>query len=283
MKLNTVLVDRYQICEKLGYAKFLAQDLHSQDLVVIEILQPDSNCYEDDLQAFKKEAAALQRLDHSAIPKYLDYFEVKAVEAYSVNGLALVQTYIEAPSLEWVVKDGRKFSETEAIELADRLLSILIYLHEQDPQVIHQNIRPSSILLTSRSDNSIGNVYLVNFGSAQEYEIRTRCTMLPDYYQLIGMKCYPQQDLYSLGVTIICLLTGTEPWKFINYNETMKFTVEFSAEISKEFHRWLEKIADPDPRYSSTKRFDSAQSAQISLRSRVQGIYAYFISLLPML
>lgn len=114
MKLGTILVDRYQIREQLsrkaGRSTFSATDLQSQNLVIIKILSFDVNFQWDDLKLFEREAHTLKNLSHPAIPQYLDYFDV---ETSDTRGFALVQTYIEAPSLESVVKDGRKFLEAE--------------------------------------------------------------------------------------------------------------------------------------------------------------------------
>jgi serine/threonine protein kinase len=279
MKIDTVLVDRYQIREQLsrkaGRQTFLAQDLRSQDLVIIKILQFDIDFHWDDLKLFEREAATLQHLDHPAIPKYLDYFEM---EEKNAHGFALVQTYIEAPSLESVVKAGRKFSEAEVIELADRMLSILTYLHEQIPPVIHRDIKPSNILLTNRSGNSVGDLYLVDFGSVQTAASKDggTITIVGSYgympLEQFGGQTTASSDLYSLGMTIIYLLTSTHPAELPQVNGQVKFT----AEISSKFRRWLEKITQPH----LEKRFDAAQSAQTSLKSE-DGSYGDFMHLKP--
>jgi serine/threonine protein kinase len=279
MQAETVLVDRYQIREQLsrkaGRRVFLAQDLQSQDLVIIKILRFDADFQWDDLKLFEREVATLKNLDHPAIPKYLDYFEVEEVHT---RGFALVQTYINAPSLEHAVKEGRKFSESELIELADRLLSILLYLHELNPPVIHRDIKPSNILLTNRSGNSIGDVYLVDFGSVQtatSKDIGT-ITIVGSYgympLEQFGGQTNMASDLYSLGMTIIYLLTGTHPAELPQVNGKVKFT----AEISGKLYRWLEKITQPH----LEKRFDTAKSAQIALQSE-DGSYGDFIHLKP--
>jgi serine/threonine protein kinase len=279
MKLDTVLVDRYQIREQLsrkaGRQTFLAQDLHSQDLVIIKILRFDADFHWDDLKLFEREATTLQHLDHPAIPKYLDYFEV---EESNARGFALVQTYIEAPSLESVVKAGRKFSEAEVIELADQMLSILTYLHEQIPPVIHRDIKPSNILLTNRSGNSVGDLYLVDFGSVQTAASKDggTITIVGSYgympLEQFGGQTTVASDLYSLGMTIIYILTGTHPAELPQANGQVKFT----AEISSKFLRWLEKITQPQ----LEKRFTTAQLAQNSLKSEDVS-YGDFMHLKP--
>jgi serine/threonine protein kinase len=55
----------------------------------------------------------------------------------------------------------------EVNNIAKAVLYILIYLHELNPPVIHRDITPSNILLGELSGNSVGQVYLVGFGSMQ--------------------------------------------------------------------------------------------------------------------
>jgi serine/threonine protein kinase len=279
MQPNTILVDRYQILEQLNdktnCQTFLARNLQSQELVVVKVLRFNVDLKWDDHKLFEREASTLKNLHHPAIPQYLDYFDL---DEPGNRGFALVQTYIEAPSLERVVRDGRKFSEAEVIELADRLLSILTYLHEQLPPVIHRDIKPSNILLGNRSGNSIGDVYLVDFGSVQ-----TAASTPDGTITIVGSAGYipleqfsgqtvTASDLYSLGMTVIYLLTGVHPAALTQVNGQVKFT----AEISNRLRRWVEKMTQP----YLDKRFDAARSAQIALASE-DGSYGDFAHLKP--
>jgi serine/threonine protein kinase len=277
MQLDTILANRYQIqsqlSQKAGRQTFLALDTQSQDLVIIKLLRFDNDFQWDDLKLFEREADTLKNLHHPAIPQYLDYFEVE-----EMGGFALVQTYIDAPSLETVVKQGRKFSADELRELADRLLSILTYLHSQYPPIIHRDIKPSNILLANRSAHSIGDVYLVDFGSVQTVASQEGGTItIVGSYGYIPLEQFGGQttmasDLYSLGMTLIYLLTGTHPAQLTQVNGQVKFT----AEIDNNFKRWLERMTHPH----LDKRFDSARLAQIALNSE-DGSYRDFNHLKP--
>jgi len=279
MTTDTVLTDRYQIEEllsqKAGRRTFLAKDLQSQVPVIIKLLRFGDSFEWDDLKLFEREAATLKNLDHPEIPKYLDYFEVNEVDT---PGFALVQSYIEAPSLATLITRGRKFSEAEIIELANRLLDLLTYLHQQHPPVIHRDIKPSNILLGNRSGNSIGDVYLVDFGSVQTVAKKEEGTItIVGSYGYIPLEQFGGQtttasDLYSLGMTLIYLLTGTHPAELPQVDGRVKF----DAEISKRFERWLEKITHPH----LDKRFDSAKAAQLALKSE-NGSYGNFDQLKP--
>lgn len=279
MITDTVLADRYRIEEllsqKAGRRTFLAKDLQSQVPVIIKLLRFGDGFEWDDLKLFEREAATLKNLDHPEIPKYLNYFEVNEVDTPSC---ALVQSYIEAPSLTTLITGGRKFSEAEIIELADRLLDLLTYLHQQHPPVIHRDIKPSNILLRNCSGNSIGDVYLVDFGSVQTVAKKEEGTItIVGSYGYIPLEQFGGQtttasDLYSLGMTLIYLLTGTHPAELPQVDGRVKF----NAEISKRFERWLDKMTHPH----LDKRFDSAKAAQLALKSE-DGSYGNFDRLKP--
>jgi serine/threonine protein kinase len=267
MQLDTILADRYQIHEQLsskaGRQTFLAQDLQSQDLVIIKVLRFGVSFQWDDLKLFEREASTLKNLAHPAIPQYLDYFELDLVD---LRGFALVQTYLLAPSLETVVGEGRSFSEQDVTDIADRLLSILTYLHEQNPPVIHRDIKPSNILLSNRSAHSVGDVYLVDFGSVQTSANKDggTVTIVGSYgympLEQFGGQTRAASDLYSLGMTLIYLLTGRHPAELIGTNGEIRFD---RSNLSDQFARWLDKLIQPH----LDKRFDSAKLAQTTLKS----------------
>jgi serine/threonine protein kinase len=262
------LANRYQIkqqlSQKISRKTYLAKDSQSQNLVIIKILQFDSLFQWDDFKLFEREAKTLQNLNHPAIPQYLDYFEL---DENTHQGFALVQTYIDAPSLEKVIQDGRKFSEAELIELAIKLLDILSYLHQQNPPVIHRDLKPSNILITNRSGNSVGDVYLIDFGSVQTVASKEQGTItIVGSYGYIPLEQFGGQtttasDLYSLGMTLIYLITGIHPAELPSVNGRVKFK---NNQISKKFTRWLEKITEP----YLDKRFTSATEAKTDLQTK---------------
>ena len=265
-QLNSLVLDnRYQIQQKLshkaGRQTLLAKEIESEKLVIIKLLQFDSLFQWDDLKLFEREAKTLKNLNHPAIPKYLDYFEV---DNEQIQGFALVQTYIDAPSLVEIIQQGRKFTEAEIIQLAQKLLTILDYLHSSNPPVIHRDIKPSNILLANRTGNSVGELYLVDFGSVQTVASKEEGTItIVGSYGYIPLEQFGGQtttasDLYSLGMTLIYLITGVHPAELSQNNGRVKFE---NSQISDGLQRWLVKMTEP----YLDKRFDSAKSARDSL------------------
>lgn len=266
---DRALNDRYQVQRQLGKRAgrrtFLAQDLQTQTQVVVKLLLFNVDFEWDDLKLFEREAETLQSLSHPSIPRYLDHFELDLSEG---KGFALVQTYIEARSLEDHLKAGRSFSEAEMQELAIALLEILTYLHNRQPPVIHRDIKPSNILLTNRSGNSVGQVYLVDFGSVQTLAAREGGTitvvgtygyMPPEQF---GGRAVPASDLYSLGATLIYLVTGQHPADLPQADLRIQF--ESSVRLHPKLTRWLRQLIEP----SLDRRFSSAQEALQALKGR---------------
>ena len=190
----------------------LATDLQTELPVVDKLLLFGPDFTWDDLKLFEREAEVLKFLAHSAIPQYLDYFEV---EIEAGKGFALVQTYIEARSLQDWIQSGRTFSEEELKVIAKELLNILDYLHNRTPPAIHRDIKPSNILLGDRSGNSPGQIYLIDFGSVQTAVHGGTRTIVGTFgympFEQFGGQATPASDLYALGATLIYLATGHHP------------------------------------------------------------------------
>ena len=263
--IGRVLRDRYQIQSllgrKTGRRTFLAQDLDAHTIVVVKLILFGPDFSWDDLKLFEREAKTLQELTLASIPRYLDSFEV---ETEWGRGFALVQSHIDAKSLQDWANAGRSFSEAELQGIAMALLEILDSLHTRHPPVIHRDIKPSNILLGDRSGNSLGNVYLVDFGSVQVARGGDTITVVGSYgymapEQFFG-KSVPATDLYGLGATLIYLLAGVHPADLPIRNGRIRF--EGACSASDRFQSWLRYLIQPD----ANQRFQSALSALDALR-----------------
>ena len=263
-----ILKKRYEVVRRLakkaGRMTLLAKDVTTNQLVVVKLLIFNSEFKWEELKLFEREAKTLLHLSYSAIPSYIDFFELTLQKK---KALAFVQTYIEAPSLEEYMEKIGNFSEIEVKQIAESVLKILIYLHGQKPSIIHRDIKPSNILLTNRSGNSIGEVFLVDFGSVQTIAnsesgiftvVGTYGYMAPEQF---GGRAVAASDLYGLGATLINLLTGKSPADFPQKEGRIQF--EAAANCSREFKEWLKRMVEP----VQEKRFKSADFSLKSLEN----------------
>jgi serine/threonine protein kinase len=208
-----------------------------------------------DYDAIEREIHVLRGLNHPGIPRYLGSFQTS-------QGFCLVQEYKNASSLAV----PRSFDPDEIKQIAISLLNILAYLQNRIPSIIHRDIKPENILV----DDKI-NVYLVDFGLARigDGEVAVSSVakgtigfMAPE--QLFNRQLSEASDLYGLGATLICLLTGTRSTAISNlidddYRINFKHLV---PKLSLRWIDWLQKMVELKPK----DRFPDAATALEALR-----------------
>ena len=234
---------------------FLIQQ--SSDSVVIkqfQFAQLDSTW--SDYDACEREITLLQQLNHPSIPRYIDSFATP-------TGFCMVQEYKQAPSLA----EPYPWTPQEIKQIAIAVLDVLVYLQSQNPPIIHQDIKPENILV-ERSQNL--KVYLVDFGFARsgsgELNVSSVVKGTPGFMppeQLFNRQLTEASDLYSLGATLICLLTRTKSTEISNLIDR-HYGFNFKSLLPKlngQFVRWLAKMTDPNPK----NRFPNAAAAREAL------------------
>jgi serine/threonine protein kinase len=259
-----ILGDRYeverQIGKQTGRWTLLARDMQTQERVVIKLLFLDEHVEWDDLKLFEREVEILKSLNHPCIPRYLGYFEH---DLLNDRALALIQTYVEGKSLEQCLQQGRIFTEAETRQIAKALLHILLYLQGRKPPIVHRDIKPSNILLANRQ------AYLVDFGSVKATKgtgDTTSFTMVGTYGYMppeqFSGRALPASDLYSLGATLIALMTGTHPSSLPRKGAKLDF--DKIANLSPDFADWLGWLTEPNLE-------QRAKSAQEALKALEEG------------
>ncbi|MFO8038643.1 MAG: serine/threonine-protein kinase [Sodalinema sp.] len=243
-----------------GRMTYLAQADHSPHPVVLkEFLFGDAAQWSA-YDSCEREIQVLKGLDHPGIPRYLDSFETD-------NGFCLVQEYKPAPSLA----EMRSFSPEEVKEIAIALLEILVYLQNRIPPVIHRDIKPENVLVSEQPTSKGRQVYLVDFGFARIGQgdvamssvVKGTLGFMPPE-QLFNRPLTEASDLYGVGATLICLLTGT---KSQDIGELMddRYSIEFESRVPKLSLRWvdwLKTLVQPSP----SDRYTNAAEALAALK-----------------
>lgn len=155
------------------------------------------------IELFSREALLLSKLDHPHIAKVFDHF-VENEHHYEII------EYIDGLDLRRFVKERGPQPEDFVLNWAQQICEILVYLHTQDPPIIHRDLTPDNLVL--RVD---GQLVLIDFGAANAFVGTATGTMVgkqsympPE--QLRG-KSVPQSDIFSFGATCYFLLTGRDP------------------------------------------------------------------------
>jgi len=209
---ETVLQGRYKIVRQLGQGGMgTVYEAIDQRLDTTVALKETFFADERLRKQFEREARLLARLHHPALPRVSDHFS-------EGEGQFLVMQFIPGDDLsEMMVRRQGAFPAEQVLTWADQLLDALDYLHTQDPQIVHRDIKPQNLKLTSR-----GQIILLDFGlakgqSGEVSRITTAASIFgytPNYApleQIQGLGTDSRSDLYSLAATIYHLLTGTKP------------------------------------------------------------------------
>jgi serine/threonine protein kinase len=252
----------YQISRELGYnslggrVTYLATKINTKKSVVIKQFQfAQLGASWAEYAAYEQEIKVLQNLDFPGIPRYLDSFQTD-------SGFCMVQEYKNADSAV-----ARTFSPPDIKQIAIATLEILVYLQAQKTPIIHRDIKPENLLI----DDEL-NVYLVDFGfarlgggniAASSVVKGTMGFMPPE--QMFNRQLTEASDLYGLGATLICLLTGIksgEIGNLIDENYSIHFR-HLVPPLQSGWMNWLETMVAP----RLQDRYPSAADALTALES----------------
>jgi serine/threonine protein kinase len=243
-----LIADRYEVVRVLGEGSsgctLLCSDLREDRRVAVKELHFARLGNWKYLELFEREAKMLSMLHHPGIPRIFDYFEGEGSSAT----FFIVQEFIEGKSLQQRMESGPMLGQAEIHEVALGLLDVLDYLHGRAPPVIHRDIKPSNVLLRSDGGPTLIDFGGVNVGwqppgAAGTTVVGTFGYMPPE--QLVGQGG-PTSDLYSLGATLLHLVTGRSPSDFPF--DAGRIEVPENLPIEASLNRLIEALLRPAPR-----------------------------------
>ncbi|HEV7798113.1 MAG TPA: protein kinase [Pyrinomonadaceae bacterium] len=209
---DTVFQSRYRIVRLLGQggmgAVYEAIDERLDTTVALkETLFADERLRKQ----FEREARLLARMHHPALPRVSDHFA-------EGDGQFLVMQFIPGDDLsQMIARKQGPFPPDQVLTWGDQLLDALDYLHTQDPQIIHRDIKPQNLKLTGR-----GQIILLDFGLAKGQTggvsmVTTSASIFgytPNYApleQIQGLGTDARSDIYALSATLYHLMTAVKP------------------------------------------------------------------------
>lgn len=210
----------YRILKKIGEGSmgvvFLARHEISGMLAAVKTIIPGMSASKTDLILFEREANIMRTLDHPNITRLYEF-------SLFDGGHYFISEYMPGGDLDSLLKNSGngRMEPDKACTIVCDVLSALDYSHEKG--IIHRDIKPANILLKKDSHrNDIPK--LADFGLAKMYENAgltniTKTTdrrgtplfMAPE--QFINYRYVkPQADIYSIGVVLYSLLSGSFPF-----------------------------------------------------------------------
>ena len=245
---------RYKIIEKIGSGGmanvYRAMDLILEREVAVKMMSLDFQNDKDSLRRFQREALSTTELTHPNIVSIYDVGE--GDRPY------IVMEYIDGMDLKQYIRENHPIPYQKAIDIMEQILDGIAYAHKND--VIHRDIKPHNILIDKN-----GNVKITDFGIAvalsQNSITQTNSLLGSVQYispeQARGNVVTKQSDIYSLGIVLYELLTGTVPFEgesavsiaLKHFQTPIPSLREFDSRIPQPLENVVLKATAKEPRH----------------------------------
>jgi serine/threonine-protein kinase len=189
---------------------FKAYDKQLDEIVALKVLSERFSEDEDAQERFRLEVKSARRLSHPNVVRIHDLGEEGGRKYISME-------YVDGGDLKKLLLAQKRLSTAQVIEFIIQIASALAAAHQMG--IIHRDIKPANILLTSDkvcklTDFGIATILKDAQDFSSDVIVGTPLYMSPEQNE--GKHLEPSSDIYSLGVVMYEMLTGSPPFKIGN-------------------------------------------------------------------
>ncbi|MBW4685003.1 MAG: serine/threonine protein kinase [Komarekiella atlantica HA4396-MV6] len=253
------LLGRYRVMrllsDKTGFSK--VYQAYEQDTPkILKVLKKELSSNAEAIELFQQEVTVLGKMDHPGIPKMDSYFQYQTRNGFVLH--CIVMEKIDGLNLEHWLKQqqNHSISQKQAIAWLKQLLEILDSVHSQ--QCLHQDIKPSNIIIRPLPKQSLGELVLIDFGTAREM-VKSYPTQLSNCKGMTAImssgysapeqmsgQAVPESDFFALGRTFVFLLTGYHPLDMYDIQHNLLHWQNHTINISPLLLNLIDWLIKPE-------------------------------------
>ena len=260
---------RYKFVQKIGKGAFgtvvLVEDTVVEERLILKFLNANVASDEEMLKRFVHELRYSRRITHKNVIRIYDFLYVGGSYAISME-------YFPSHTLGTEIANEKPMKPKKVVAYACDICVGMSVAHQQG--IIHRDLKPANILI-----DDTGLLKIVDFGVAAAaksgdtqltktgYVIGSPKYMAPE--QILGKKVDERADIYSLGVIMYEMLSGTPPYSRGDHMSVMYQHVQGKAqplhELNATIPRELSDIVGKTMQVDKAKRFNSMEELRLAL------------------
>jgi eukaryotic-like serine/threonine-protein kinase len=273
LKPGDILEGRYKYIEKIGKGAFgtvvLVEDTVVEERLVLKFLNPNVSQDEEMMKRFVHELRYTRKITHKNVIRIYDFLFMRGNYAISME-------YFPGHTLGAEIIGEKPLELKRAIQYGIDIATGMDVAHHAG--IVHRDLKPANILI----DDS-GLVKIVDFGVAAAqaqgdtqltktgYVIGSPKYMAPE--QILGRKVDVRADVYSLGVILYEMITGTPPYSRGDHMSVMYQHVQGKAkapiDINKDLPPDLSALVVKAMSVDVNKRFQTMNEIRLALEKQL--------------
>ncbi|KAF0249236.1 MAG: serine/threonine protein kinase bacterial, partial [bacterium] len=284
--IGQVLNHTYRVEEKIGEGTvgtvFKAKHLGIGDTVAIKVIAPAHTEKSDSLMRFRREAKAARRLSH---PNAVTVYDFNITDG---GLLFMVMEYVNGVTVEKYLQQNAPIRPQRALEILRPVATVLDVAHTLG--IIHRDLKPANLMICKDTSGN-EQIKVLDFGTARLITVEDTesldSVLTTLQGQVFGAPIYmsPEQalsepvgpctDIYTLGIVLYQMLTGTVPFSGQKSYQVMMAHINDKAEppsgrnagLPVEFDEVIFKAIakKPEERYQTATALAEDLSSVISV------------------